>query len=158
LFPSNGIAHEDLTLPGVEDEDAPVAAPEERAVVGVGVGAAIVDPHGEPAAGYAVGRVEDGGERDPSAALLEEPEEGRLPVARAEAEEEFGVRGEAAPPLADEGDAGQGGGQRGEAEEDLPEDVVTLGRGAGTLPAARLVAVLGHAGSRITGVGETHER
>jgi hypothetical protein len=70
LIPGNGVAHEDLTLPGVEDEDAPVAAPEERAVVGVGVGAAIVDPHGEPAVGYAVGRIQDRGERDPSLLCL----------------------------------------------------------------------------------------
>jgi hypothetical protein len=69
-----------------------------------------VDPHGELAVGYAVGRIQDRGERDPSAALLEEPEEGRLPVARTEAEEEFRIRGEA-----DDGDAWQRGGQRGEA-------------------------------------------
>ena len=49
-----------------EGEDAPVAAPEERAVVGVGVsGTAVVDPHGEALAGHAVGAGHDAGEGHP---------------------------------------------------------------------------------------------
>jgi hypothetical protein len=164
LFPGNGVAHEDLGLPVVEDEDAPVAAPEKRTMVGV------VSPQGEgeSLASYAIGRVEDGVERDPPTVRVEEPDEGRLPVVGAEAEEELRVCGEAAPPLADEGDTRQGGGQWGQAEEDLLEDVAAVGRGAGrgsrsgrkspAAAVARLVGVLGHAGSRGIGVGDTHER
>jgi hypothetical protein len=43
----------------------------------------------------------------------------RCPVAGAEAADEGGGEHEAAPALADEGGAGQGGRQRGEAEEDI---------------------------------------
>jgi hypothetical protein len=171
LFPGNGVAHEDLGLPVVEDEEPPVAAPEKRTMVGVvGLGATAVSPQGEgeSLAAYAVGRVEDGVERDPPTVIAEEPEEGRLPVVGAEAEEELRVCGEAAPPLADEGDTRQGRGQRGQAEEDFLEDVAAVGRGAGrgsrsgrkspAAAVARLVGVLGHAGSRGIGVGDTHER
>jgi hypothetical protein len=132
LVAGDWVAHEDLAPPGVDDEDAPVSAPEKGAVEGVGLGAtAVVNPHGEAPARYAVRSVEDGGKGDPSTVLLEEPEEGRLPVVGAEADEEFGVGGKATPPLADEGDAREGGGLRREAEEDLPEDVTAVRRDAG---------------------------
>ena len=50
-------------------------------------------------------------------------------MVRAEAAEEVGVGDEAAPAGADEGRAGEGGRQRGEAEEDLGEEVVDVDRG-----------------------------
>jgi hypothetical protein len=61
---------------------------------------------------------------------VEEPEEGRAAavVAAAEAAEEAGVGGEAAPVLADECRVGEGGGLRQEAEEDLVEEVIVFER------------------------------
>ena len=62
-------------------------------------------------------------------------------MVRAEAAEEVGVGDEAAPAGADEGRAGEGGRQRGEAEEDLGEEVVDVDRGrpaAGHLVPCRL--------------------
>ena len=60
----------------------------------------------------------------------------RLPVVLAEAAEESGVREEAAPPRADSGGAGQGGGLRGDAEQDLLQEVVVLERRRGREAAA----------------------
>jgi hypothetical protein len=60
---------------------------------------------------------------------LEEAEDGRLAaVVDAEAAEEAAVGGEAVPALADEGRAGERGGLRREAEEDLREEVVVFQR------------------------------
>jgi hypothetical protein len=60
---------------------------------------------------------------------FEEPEEGRAAaVVAAEAAEEAGVGSDAAPALADECRAGEGGGLRREAEEDLAEEVVVFQR------------------------------
>jgi hypothetical protein len=57
------------------------------------------------------------------------PRRGRLAVVLAKAAEEMGVRDEAAPPLADERGAREGGRQRREAPEDLGQDVVVVQRG-----------------------------
>ena len=85
--------------------------------------------------------------------VLEDADEGGTPVAGAEAAAEVGVGDEAAPALADEGGAGERGGLRREAEEDLGEDVVVVrqshrrgraGAGAGAAAAPRhLIAALG---------------
>ena len=57
----------------------------------------------------------------------EAAEEGRVTaVAEAEAAGEFGVGDKAAPLLGDDGGAREGGGLRGEAEEDLGEQVVVF--------------------------------
>ena len=58
----------------------------------------------------------------------DEAEDRRFPVVVAEAAEEPGVGDDAAPLLADGGDAGQGRGLWGEEEEDLPEEVVDFQR------------------------------
>jgi hypothetical protein len=72
-------------------------------------------------------------------------------VVVAEAAEEPGVGDDAAPLLADGGDAGQGRWLRGKEEENLPEEVVDFQRrrwrsAAGAEPAA------GHAAGRLLGV------
>jgi hypothetical protein len=59
----------------------------------------------------------------------EEAKERGLAVVCAEAAEEAGVFDEAEPALADERGTEEGGGLRGEAEEDLPEEVVIIRRG-----------------------------
>lgn len=64
--------------------------------------------------------------RDQACVLVEEAEEGvrAVAVARAEGAEEGWIADEAAPVLADEGDAVEAGRVRRETEEDLPDDVV----------------------------------
>lgn len=61
-----------------------------------------------------------------SQAVGEEAEHGRRAVVGAEAAAPVGVGDEAALALADEGGAGEGGWDRWEVEEDLPEDVVVV--------------------------------
>ena len=83
--------------------------------------------------GEAAGRDTIGGLQGRSEGVVipveEETEEGRVTaVVDAEAAEEGGVGDEAAPALADGGGAGEGGRLRGEAEEDLGEEVVVVQR------------------------------
>lgn len=128
LLARDGIAHKDLPTNPVEYEDAAVAAPEQLwPQVGVVVDAA--DSQVEALGRDAVGRGQDGGEHDAVIAALEDAEEGRLPVVGAEAGDEFGVDGDASPPLADGGGAGKGGGLRRETEKDLTEEIVVFVRG-----------------------------
>jgi hypothetical protein len=90
---------------------------------------AIVKLQGEAGARDTIGRIHDRNKQELVEILFEETKEGRVSaVVEAESVEEPRVGDEAAPALADEGDAGEGGGLRCEAEEDLGEEVVDLQR------------------------------
>ena len=114
----DGGPHEDLCVHPVQDEDAAVAAPQQS------------DP--QVAVWQVKARWRDairsGRDRSELELImaLENAEEGRLPVVCAEAPKESGVDEDASPTLADGGGAGEGGRLRGEAEEDLLEEVVVL--------------------------------
>jgi hypothetical protein len=60
--------------------------------------------------------------------LEEHADDGRFPVVVAESAEELGVGDDAAPALADKGDAGERGRPRGQAQEYLYEEVVVVHR------------------------------
>ena len=91
-------------------------AAEEREAV------AVVEPQGEAPGGDTVGGIHGRLVGDASAVMDEVTEEGRaVAVVLAEAVDEAGVGDEKAPALADEGGAGEGGWQRGKAEEDFGE-------------------------------------
>jgi hypothetical protein len=120
----DGIPHQEIEQLSVEDENAAMAAIQNLAVGGV------FDTQEEARCGDVVRWIQRGGELDVVVLVLgEEAEEGRLAVVLAKAAEEMGVRDEAAPPLADERGAREGGRQRREAPEDLGQDVVVVQRG-----------------------------
>ncbi|CAL5006403.1 unnamed protein product [Urochloa decumbens] len=104
----------------------------------------------EALGGDVVRRIEHGGERstDPLGGegdqLGDEAEHGRLPVVFPEAADEMGVGDEAAPPLADERGAGEGGRQRREAQEDLGHGVVAVQRGRRRRRVGEQAAAAGH--------------
>lgn len=116
----------DLEALQVVDENEAVAASEE-----LSAGRRL---QGEARGVDAVGRVQCRGEVDDAFAAPagEEAEErGVWPeaVECAEAADELGIGDEAAPALAYEGGAGEGGRPRREADEDLPEEVVVVRQG-----------------------------
>ena len=78
-----------------------------------------VESHVEALRRDTVGRVQDRFENDTIDAVLEEAEEGRLPVVLAESALEPGVGDGASPALADGGGAWTGGGGGGSPKEDL---------------------------------------
>jgi hypothetical protein len=99
----------------VKEEDTPMAAVEQ-------VHVEVEDGWREEAlVRDMVWRVENGPEVGKPGVAHDEAEEGRLPVVVAKAAEELGVGDDAGPQLADDGEAGQGGGLRREEEENLPE-------------------------------------
>ena len=104
-----------------------MAAPEKLGLgPHVGVSVDLADSQVEALGRNAVGRGQDGGEHDAVIAVLEDAEEGWLPVVCVEATEESMVGDEASPALADGGGAGEGGRLRREAEEDLGEQILVL--------------------------------
>ena len=106
-----------------------MAAPEKLGLEPhVGVSVDLADSQVEALGRDAIGGIQDGGEHDALVAALEEAYEGWIPVVGAEAGGELGVDGDVAPPLADRGGAGKGGGLRRDAEQDLAEDVVVFER------------------------------
>jgi len=117
----DGVPHDGLEARAVDEEGEAVAASEEAQVV-----AAVAARQGEALPRDAVGPTQRGHELDVAVLVGEEAEEGRRPVVGAEAAEEGRVGEEAAPALADEGGAREGGGERREAEEDLPVEVVVV--------------------------------
>jgi hypothetical protein len=102
----------------------------------------------------AVGRVKSGSEGEFSGLIREAAEERGLPVVDAKSTEELGVGGEAPPALGHEGCAQAVGRLRGEAEEDLVEQVVVFQRmrpcrrRRGGPAAAAGAAAAGHCGPR----------
>jgi hypothetical protein len=84
----------------------------------------------------------------------EETEDGRWPVAGAEAADEMGVGDDAAPAFADGSGAGEGGGVRRKAEEDLGEDVIVVGQMGrqGGAAASAAAATLHHRSGGILGL------
>jgi hypothetical protein len=121
LAAGDGVPHEGLEARAVDEEGEAVAASEEAQEL-----AAVAPRQGEALAGDAVGPAQRGHELDVAVLVGEEAEEGRRPVMGAEAAEEGGIGEDATPALADEGGAGEGGGERREAEEDLPVEVVAV--------------------------------
>nr|CAB3465475.1 unnamed protein product [Digitaria exilis] len=119
LAAGDGVPHEGLEPRAVDEEGEAVAASEEAQVV-----SAVAPRKGEARGGDAVGPAQRGHELDVAVLVGEEAEEGRRPVVGAEAAEEDGVGEEAAPAPADEGGAGERGGEWREAEKDLPVEVV----------------------------------
>jgi len=113
------IPNQEVEMRPVDCEDAAVAAAEDDAV-------GAVETQREARGGHAVRRVQRGGKLDLAAVEVvgEEAEEGRFPVAAAEAAEEMRVGDEAAPLLADEGGAGERGRLRRKAEEVLAEQIL----------------------------------
>jgi hypothetical protein len=87
-----------------------------------------VAPQAEAPGRDAIGSIQSGSEGF-AAISFEEAEEGRVAaVVEAEAADESGVGDQAAPELADDGCAREGGGLRGEAEEDLGEQILVFQR------------------------------
>jgi len=85
---------------------------------------------GEARGGDAVGRVQRGGEVGvPEVADVEAEQRGSPVVKCAEAAEELWVGENAAPALANEGGAWEGGRERREAKEDLAEEVIIVRQG-----------------------------
>jgi hypothetical protein len=85
---------------------------------------AIVKLQGEAGARNTIGGIHDRNKQELVEIFFEETKEGRVAaVVETESVEEPRVGDEAALALADEGDAGEGGGLRCEAEEDLGEEV-----------------------------------
>jgi hypothetical protein len=126
LLAGDGIPHNDLCPRPALDEDETVAAIEQLITITAPAASKVKAPRR-----YAIGRVQDGVEHDPPPLVppQEDAEEGRLPVVCIELAEEPGVGDEASPALADGGGAREGGGQRREADEDLPEYVVVVRQG-----------------------------
>jgi hypothetical protein len=92
-------------------------------------GAAAQGLQGEAVARDTVGGIHGGLEGQVVESCDEAAEEGwAAAVVEAEAAEESAVGEEAAPAAADEGGAGEGGRLRGEADEDLGEEVVDVQR------------------------------
>ena len=128
-----------------------MAAAEDSPLVGLTAAPAVAERGTEALAWNEIRRVHHRSEELVAYKVLEEPNEGGILVAGAEAAAEVGFGDEAAPALADERDAGKRGRLRREAEEDLGEDVVVVrqshrrGRaGAGAVAAPRhLIAALG---------------
>ena len=107
---------------------------------------------GEADRRYAVGRVEDGGEHVPQVTVPpEQAEQGRLAVVRMELAVELGVGEDASPALADSGGAGEGGRQRRETEEDLPQKIVAV-RNAGRARRRGASVATDAAGANLTGL------
>jgi hypothetical protein len=141
LVAGDGVPHQDLAVPREEDE-------EETMATSKGYGAVVVvavtlqgEAPGRDAIGGLQGRTEG-----TTSVLVEEAEEGRIAaVPEAEAAKEAGVGDEAAPALADGGGPREGRRLRGEAEEDLAEEVVVIqgpdGRRAGVAAAAAHLAL-----------------
>jgi hypothetical protein len=127
LLAGDGVPHDDPFLKPDLGEDEAVVAIEEIVTEGAAAAYKVEAPRT-----YAVGTIQDGIELElvpPVFPPREEAEEGRLPVVCIELAEEPGVGDEASPALADGGGAPEGGGQRREAEEDLPEYVVAVRQG-----------------------------
>jgi hypothetical protein len=125
LVAGDGVPHQHQVLRYVEDEYEAMAASKGPEAV------AVAALQGEAAGRDSVRGLESR-YKGVAVVSVEEPEEGRAAavaaVVAAEAVEEAGVGGEAAPALADECRAGEGGGLRWEAEEDLAEEVVVFQR------------------------------
>jgi hypothetical protein len=165
LLAGDGVKHNNLCPHLVYDEDATVAAPEQLRSE---VTPAVADSQVEAPRRDAVGRVQDGGEHDILLAVLEDAEEGRLPVVGAKAGDELGVCGEAPPAPADGGGAREGGGLRREAEDYLMEHVVAVRQGgtrrrraaaaAGQFGALALTHVGGLGNERLNGDGGVRPR
>jgi hypothetical protein len=120
LVAGDGVTHQHLVGLYVEDEHEAMAASKGQEAV------ALAALQREASGRHLIRGVES---RHEVAFSDEEAEEWRVAeVVAAEAADEARVGGEAAPALADEGRAGEGGGLRREAEEDLPEDVVIFQR------------------------------
>ena len=142
LLARDGGNDNNLLLQRAYDEEATVAASQQfdpRATATVNA----VESHVEALRKDAVRRVQDRFEDDTIDSLLEETEEGRLPVVLKEAAVEPGVGDDASPALADGGGAWKGGGLRREAEEDLPKEIIVLKRRAA---AAATTIAAGHCG------------
>lgn len=120
LATGDGVPHDGLEPLPVEEKGEAVAAVEQHPALVAAL------RHGEARGRDAVRRVQRGIEDGDAEFAGEQAEEGRFPVVGAEAAEENGVGDEAASALADEFGAGEGGGLRREAEEDLPEEIVVV--------------------------------
>ena len=120
------VPHQGLVVLPEQDEHEAMAAVEEPVAV------AVVELQREAPDGDTVGGLQSWYEGDPAGRnhfLKEEAEEGRVAaVMAAESAEESGVRDEATPALADERGAREGGGLRGEAEEDLGQQIFVVQR------------------------------
>uniref|UniRef100_A0A8R7QN00 Uncharacterized protein n=1 Tax=Triticum urartu TaxID=4572 RepID=A0A8R7QN00_TRIUA len=119
----DGVEHKERTTKRADEEDTSMAAPEQTPEIDL-----VAGPQREALPRDAVGSVEEGGEHQLPALLPEDAEDGGLPVVGDEAAVEGGRGGEALPLLGDEGGAEERGGQRGDAEEDLAEEVLVLQR------------------------------
>lgn len=121
-----GVPDDGLTPRPVDEEEEAVAAAEEAPPL---VGSPdIEEARGEVAGAAAAGGIDDAGEAERAVGLGEESEQGRVRAPGAEAAEEGGVGGDAAPAAADVRGAVERGVARREAEEDLGEEVVVFQR------------------------------
>jgi hypothetical protein len=126
LVAGDGVPHKDLAGMHVDKQGEAVAAADDPTVEQA-AGDLQAEGLGRDAAGGIQGWVEG----YTAVFLGEETEDGGSAagaVVGAEAAEEAGVADKTAPALAGEGGAREGGGLRGEAEEDLREEVVVLQR------------------------------
>jgi len=121
-----GIPQNDVLLLPVVEEHAAVAAAEDSPLVGLTAAPAVAERRTEALVWNEIRRVHHRSEELVAYKVLEEPNEGGILVAGAEAAAEVGFGDEAAPALADERDAGERGRLRREAEEDLGEEVVIV--------------------------------
>jgi hypothetical protein len=140
LVAGDGVPQQDLAELGKEDEEETMATSK-----GYGAVVVVVTLQGEAPGRDAIGGLQ-GRKEGTTSVLFEEAEEGRIAaVPEAEAAEEAGVGDEAAPALADGGGPREGRRLRGEAEEDLAEEVVVIqgpdGRRAGVAAAAAHLAL-----------------
>ena len=123
LVATDRVPHNELAMSLVRDEYETMAVVEETK-------AAYITPRqGEASVGDTIRGHESRHEGSVTKSCVEETEEGRFAVVvDANVLEEAGVGDKAAPALADERRAGEGGGLRWEAEEDLKEQVVIVQR------------------------------
>jgi hypothetical protein len=137
LTASDGVPDDDLGAGKVEEQGEAVAAADGPPALAGAL------RRGEARGGDAVGSAQRG-EEGGRVGAGDEAQQGRRAVVGAEAAEERGVGDEAAPALADEGGAGEGGRERREADEDLEQELVRQGRQRGR----------GWCALRISGSGE----
>jgi hypothetical protein len=140
LVTGDGVPHQNLAVLREEDEEETMATSKGHGAVVV-----VVTLQGEAPGRDAIGGLQ-GRTEGTTSVLVEESEEGRIAaVPEAEAAEEAGVGDEAAPALADGGGPREGRRLRGEAVEDLAEEVVVIqgpdGRRAGVATAAAHLAL-----------------
>jgi hypothetical protein len=148
LVAGDGVPHQDLAGLRKEDEEETMATSKGHGAVEV-----VVTLQGEAPARNTIGGLQSRCEGQ-IVISVEETEEGRVAaVAEAETAGEAGVGDEAAPALADCGCAGERGGMRREAKEDLAEEVVVVQRPGRRRPDVAAAAAAGHLTLELARVG-----